>query len=169
MKNKLVKTIMSMSLAGIVFLSASIPTFASVDETQNPTGTTGECTVVYELGTTSNPGLSTTDGCYMVTIPKKITLGTDKTATYTVSVAGDIASDKQVTVIPQESFLMKDITVATGGKQEVTANIEQEKTEWIWSEVANAEEENGMVAAEDLTAGSWAGTFNFTIALEDLK
>lgn len=169
MKNKLLKSMMSMSLAGAVFFAASIPAAAAVDETQNPTGTTGECTVVYELGTTSNPGSSAQDGCYMVTIPKKITLGTDKTATYTIAVSGDIASNKKVTVTPDASFSMKDVTVATGGKEDVIANVAQEDTVWVWSEVADATEKEGTVSAEDLTAGSWEGTFNFAIVLDDLN
>ena len=169
MKNKLKKAMMSVSLAGAVFLTTSNMAFAAVDETQNPTGTKGECTVVYELGTSSNPGSSTTDGCYMVTIPKKITLGTDKTAAYTVLVTGDIASDKQVTVVPDATFLMKDVTVESGGKEDVTAKVTQEETIWIWSEVANGSEKRGSISAEDLTAGSWEGTFNFSIALEALN
>jgi len=160
---------MSVSLIGAVLLNASIPTFASVDETQNPTGTVGECAVVYELGTASNPGSSATDGNYMVTIPKKITLGTDKTATYTISVAGDIASNKQVTVIPEQSFLMKDVSVASGGKEDVTAKVTQEEVAWNWSEVADAAEKEGSISAEGLTAGSWEGTFNFSITLADLN
>lgn len=171
--NKLFKSIMTASLSGVLALGTIVPVYATVDNTEDFTSPieNEECEVVYVLGSTAGGE----DGAigYTVTIPKKITLGTDKTSDYTVTVKGDISSDKKVTVIPDNSFLMSDQSGVANAKPDVEATVTQAVTDWTWDELAANDGEGtaktGNVSATGLTAGSWAGTFNFDIALEDLQ
>lgn len=113
-------------------------------------------------------------GNYFVTIPKTISLGADKQSPYSVKVEGDIPSDKQVYVSPIDGikdtevfdFYMHDTNTANP-KADVVATVTQNKFYWNFSEVANgyAETEN-QVTAEDLTSGTWKGTFDFEINMK---
>ena len=118
---------------------------------------------------------------YQVTIPKTIVLkgnkNTASTATYKVDVDGDIAGNQYVKVQPDATFDMKQ-----AGKADVQATVTQELVKYRASNyapttvagetkmavdnddvIANGEGE-GTVSAT-LTAGRWAGTFNFDIEL----
>lgn len=186
MKNKLFKTTLAATLACTMMLGAVAPVFAEVNETQQATGAQSMETVVEY----------SQDSSFTVTIPKTITLDSNKTSTYEVNVKGDISSDTKVTVIPDSTFTMSDISkgegVTDGVKADVTATVTQEKTEWSDREVCVTKTESGdanndgttdegetittvvgtteegSISATDLTAGSWKGTFNFAIALEDI-
>jgi len=112
---------------------------------------------------------------YTVTIPKTITLGTNRQATYSVKVAGDIDTNQRVYVAPVDGiadsenldFYMKDLS---GKKEDVVATVTQNKTYWNSDDVANAyEETNNSVSAPNLTAGTWEGTFQVEIRLETEK
>ena len=118
---------------------------------------------------------------YQVTIPKTIVLkgnkNTASTATYKVDVDGDIAGNQYVKVQPDATFAMKQ-----AGKADVTATVEQELVKYRASNYSVATvtgetkmdvdnddviadgEGTGTVSAT-LTAGRWAGTFNFDISL----
>jgi len=98
---------------------------------------------------------------FTITIPKKVVM-TTKTATYTVSVTGDFSSDEKITVVPEASFRMSDQAEVANKKPDVTATIAQDKTGWLFNETAT--KGNGTITANDLSAGNWAGTFNFTIS-----
>lgn len=109
---------------------------------------------------------------YAVTIPKTITLGTNKQAAYSVKVSGDIDANQRVYVAPVDGiadsenldFYMSDLS---GKKADVVATVTQNKTYWSSENVANAyEETNNTVSAPDLTAGTWEGTFQVEIRLE---
>lgn len=109
---------------------------------------------------------------YTVTIPKTIALGTNKQATYSVKVSGEIGSDQRVYVAPVDGitdsenldFYMSDLS---GKKADVVATVTQNKTYWGSEDVANAyEETQNCVSAPDLTAGTWEGTFQVEIRLE---
>jgi hypothetical protein len=163
MKNKMFKSMTTVALAAIMVAGSIVPVLAVVDETQNASNGTS-CEVLYNLDS---------DGLYTVTIPKKITLGSDKTASYNVTVAGDISSDKQVTVVPDASFEMVD---QNGGKDNVTATVTHATADTIWvlEEIAVKDGESvvgttksGSIAAPGLSAGEWKGTFNFTIGFGD--
>lgn len=112
---------------------------------------------------------------YTVTIPKAITLGTNKQAVYSVKVAGNIDANQRVYVAPVDGiaggenldFYMKDLS---GKKEDVVATVTQNKTYWSSENVANAyEETNNSISAPDLTAGTWEGTFQVEIRLETEK
>ena len=161
-KNKLITTLM----AGTMIFSSALPVFATVDETQNveqeeaSTGTTRPAEVLYEQAST-----------FSVTIPKTITLdGETKSSDYNINVKGDISSDKQVSVAPDTSFMMVDQSQATNKKADVEATVTQNETIWSSIEVCTTDgtNKNGSILAEDLSSGSWKGTFTFTIAMEDV-
>lgn len=112
---------------------------------------------------------------YTVTIPKAITLGTNKQAVYSVKVAGNIDANQRVYVAPVDGiaggenldFYMSDLS---GKKEDVVATVTQNKTYWNSENVANAyEETNNSISAPDLTAGTWEGTFQVEIRLETEK
>ena len=66
-----------------------------------------------------------------------------------------------------ESFALSSTNL-----KDVTATIEQDKTEWSYDQILNDEFKiigNGEIDAKDITAGSWNGNFNFNIALEGDK
>lgn len=112
---------------------------------------------------------------YTVTIPKTITLGTNKQAVYSVKVAGNIDANQRVYIAPVDGiaggenldFYMSDLS---GKKEDVVATVTQNKTYWSSENVANAyEETNNSISAPDLTAGTWEGTFQVEIRLETEK
>lgn len=116
-------------------------------------------------------------GNYFVTIPKTISLGVDKQSPYSVKVEGDIPSDKQVYVSPIDGikdtevfdFYMHD-TNTVNPKADVVATVIQNKFYWNFSEVANGySETDNKVTAEDLTSGTWKGTFDFEINMHKVN
>ena len=127
-------------------------------------------TVYAEIGST-----------YKVTIPKVIVLagkrGEASTATYKVDVDGDIAGNQYVKVANDATFAMKQ-----AGKADVEATVSQNFTKFyaknnnatLAADVAkmNADDADAIADGEGtgsvsatLTAGKWAGNFNFNIAL----
>lgn len=135
--------VMSTLMAGAMLVSSALPVVAA--ETKS-------CKVTYSQTST-----------YSVTIPENVSLGTDKTGTYNVTVSGEIASNKKVVVAPETSFTMtnKDNT-----SEKVTANVTQ-VTDWSASEVATKTKKTGTIEAQDLTAGNWEGSLTFTIDLQN--
>jgi len=116
---------------------------------------------------------------YSVVIPKRIVLdGDTKASDYTVKVSGDISSDKQVSVAPQDAledveginFYMKDQAEAGTKKADVEATVTQEATVWSSAEVCKTDgtTKNGNVSAPTITAGSWKGMFDFEISLQNI-
>ena len=51
------------------------------------------------------------------------------------------------------------------GKNDISALVSQDKTVWDYSETNQLG--YGLIDASDITAGSWNGTFNFNIKLEN--
>lgn len=135
--------VMSTLMAGAMLVSSALPVVAA--ETKS-------CKVTYSQTST-----------YSVTIPENVSLGTDKTGTYNVTVSGEIASNKKVVVAPQTSFTMSN---KDNANETVTANVTQ-VTDWSASEVATNTKKTGTISAKDLTAGDWEGSFIFTIDLKN--
>lgn len=169
-KNKLITA----ATAATMIMGSAMPVFAATTETQGvgeeeaTAGTTRETDVLYSQSST-----------FSVTIPKTIVIdGTTKDSDYTVNVKGDISSDKQVSVAPQDAidsvdginFYMKDVSAATNKKADVEATVTQASTAWSSAEVGVASTgttKDGNVSAPTISAGSWKGTFTFNIALQD--
>ena len=110
---------------------------------------------------------------FFVTIPKTITLGTDKRSPYSIKVEGDIVANKQVCVVPVDGitdtevfdFYMKD-QIEGSTKEDVVAEVSQSKFYWNHEEVAAGyEENNNYIMADNLSAGTWKGTFQMEISM----
>ena len=158
-RNKKLAKVLTGTLATAMLVSGTVPAYAATG-TSGTTSTLSVETGEAVEGTNAVNVYVEIGSSYTVTIPKTITLdGTTKTGSYTVSVAGDIAGDETVKVVPDASFAMSQTD-----KADVTASITQDKTAWKVSEFGTAG--NGSISASGLTAGAWNGTFNFNVGLE---
>ena len=102
---------------------------------------------------------------FTIEIPKEIVMdGETATADYEVNVVGDIAGDQSITVDPDDDFLLSE----AGGKADVTCTVTQADVTFTSPEIAvvDGKTVEGSLAAPDLTAGDWAGKFNFTITYQ---
>lgn len=161
-KNKFLTALM----AGTMIMGSTLPVFAAVTEDQSVGQTEAES------GTTRpTEVLYTQTSTFSVTIPKTIVLGDTKTSDYDVKVSGDISSDQQVKVAPATSFNMEDQATVGTKKADVEATVTQAETVWSSAEVCtdNGTTKQGNVSALGLTSGSWAGIFEFSIALENVE
>ena len=109
------------------------------------------------------------DGDIIVWLPTSLVLnGTNKaneyTAEYGVRVKGNIAGNEVVSIVPDESVLLKQ-----QGKENITATITQEKQEFTYSDLkaGATSTSTGTITANSLSAGSWNGSFNFTVSLKN--
>ena len=146
-------------LTAMCMLSGGItPTYARVESTQEITKDTTSASVNVSAEIAN---------FYTVTLPKTIKLDPDtKDSGYSLTVKGDIAGNENITVIPDTTFTME-----TNGKDNVTANVTQEKTAFTYEEAAANDGKGttttGSVEAGNLTAGTWTGTFNFNVACKE--
>ena len=120
---------------------------------------TSETASISSDGTQSTNVVANITSHFTVTIPKQITLdGRSKSVNYTVSIDGELANNETVSVVPDSTFLMSSVN-----KANQTATVTQDKQEWTCEETGiNG---TGTVCAENITAGHWNGTFNFSIGL----
>lgn len=113
---------------------------------------------------------------FSVNIPKIITLdGQTKEGVYQVKVKGDISGNQKISVTTPATFTMGEQNATVNKKADVTATIYDEanggaKTEWTQSEIkadtyVGTGTTIGKISAKDITAGSWKGTFDFSIDL----
>ncbi len=169
-KNKFLAAVM----AGTMIMGSVLPAYAATTEPQTVTKTEADA------GETRNTEvLYTQTSAFTVTIPKTIVLGDTKASDYNVNVKGDISSYKQVSVAPQDAledieginFYMKDKRTVGTKKADVEATVTQAETVWSSADVCKTDgtDKAGNVAAPGLTSGSWAGTFTFSIALENAE
>ena len=171
------KKILSVFLSSVIFTSMSIPVSAQTVSDKTLTGSdigdlprTESIEVTYQ-----QPSV------YSVVIPKTISLDNSKEATYSVTVKGDLSSGDKIVVEPVDAvdstpeldFLMHDQSGATIKKSDVTATITQEHTVWTTDEAGTKVDgdcvgtsQPGTISAPGLSAGVWAGTFNFSVRKE---
>lgn len=122
---------------------------------------------------------------FSVVIPKTIILdgkkGVENKGDYVVTTKGNIGGAETVHVVPDASFAMKQ-----AGKVDITASVAQPKTNFVVTERTAASmvkpgltdantskgvdadagaTSAGVVTVAGLTAGSWAGQFNFAIEI----
>lgn len=167
MNRKGVKAISGVLCASMLMGNVT-PVFAATTDTQ----TTSNETDTKEVEVTYDKSAS-----YFVTIPKTITLDSNKESTYNVKVEGDIPSDRNVYVAPQDAILQTDTIdfymydqSTKNPKEDVVAIVTYNKDTWDFEDVANGvEETNNKISASQLTAGNWKGTFNFNINLRDVE
>lgn len=94
---------------------------------------------------------------FTVTIPKKISMkvdGSDASASYTVSIVGDLAGSDIVKVTPPATFNM------TSNSKSVQANVSQNRDYFSLADMSNLQ---GSISVAGLTAGDWIGYFYFNI------
>ena len=142
----------------IVLLALCIsvtPVHAEVIENQ-AVGNIDECTtaVSAEIGSQ-----------FTITVPKVIRFDkVTKDSEYTVKVQGDVTGTQYISVVPDESFLMK-----SSGKDNVTATVSQEQKLFSSEEISveDGAITVGTVQASDITAGHWVGNFYFNAEIKD--
>ena len=95
---------------------------------------------------------------------------------YYVTVTGNLASNEVVTVTPNRSFVMRD---TKGIKDDITTSVSQPVTKFVDEQakktsrnandasVAALGQTKGNVKVDDLTSGTWEGTFTFNISLSE--
>ena len=144
------KKLLSLLLTMTLLLSSSTIAFAADNTTTVTTAGTQSVTVTATIGS-----------AFTVTIPKTIAINAGtKTATYTISVSGDIAGDETLAVTPAASFVMQQ-----NGKADVTATVTQVKKSWSYSDITSTPSTTGTISATGLSGGAWEGSLNFTISL----
>lgn len=107
----------------------------------------------------------------MTEVDKNADGSVNSEGTYKVSVIGDIASSKKVTVVPPSSVTMALKDDPLDAAEDVTATVSQTKTSWLTDEVSSSDwsvgETSGTVSATFKDKGTYEGTLTFTIKLED--
>lgn len=147
------KSLLATTLSLAMILGSTMTANAATLEDDTPIVT------ITSDGTQSTNVVANITSHFTVTIPKQITLdGKNKSADYTISVNGELANNETVSVVPDSTFLMSSVN-----KADQTATVTQNKQEWTCEETGiNG---TGTIRAENLTAGHWNGTFNFSIGL----
>ena len=156
MKRKAVSCLLV--LAAIMTMTPTIPTMAA----ENPDNTTQSTQTTTEAGTQNSVVKYDQASAFTVTIPKSIALSSSKSAEYTVKVQGDVIGNEIITVTPDESVILSD----SNGKDPVTGDITQEKTDFSSTEVtarSGGGTATGSILANNLTSGDWSGNFKFVI------
>ena len=155
MKKKLLVT----AMAALPMLGMFGGNFASAAVTSEDT---------FTQNTTEDVNVKVTQpSTFSVIIPKEIVLEEVTAPTYeedyTVVVKGDVAGNQTVTVEPTAT----KFDLSQNGKNNIEAQVEQQETTANSSELANNASKSlaGTVTTNDVTAGSWAGTFSFEIGL----
>lgn len=134
-----------------------------------------DSTATAETKTATVNVYATQASTYSVKIPKTVILnGADGSGAYRIGVKGNIAGNQTITVAPVDNdadtegvnfSLAEQGTVAQ--KSNITASIEQAKTAFVQSEISVTDwtTTDATISAPAITAGSWIGTFNFTISV----
>lgn len=151
-----------LSMLSCMLMISAIPANVFADDA-GP-GLANTTTTMDQAGSSATSVYADINSSYVVTLPKTIKLdSTTKDAQYTVNVKGALAGTEIIKVIPDTSFTMKQ-----DGKDDVTATITQAKTDFTSAELAadteNGVTETGTVAAPDISAGRWDGSFNFNVS-----
>ena len=113
---------------------------------------------------------ATIGSTFSYVLPKIVTLdGQDRGGKYRVRVKGDIAGSQKISIVPDASFTMSEVNASVDKKADITASVEQGKTEQNQTEINKDDynDEIGTITADDISAGSWSGTFNFNTKLEN--
>ena len=167
MKRKVVHGLLALSIILSTIGNITVPVFAA--ETKPDTQTEA---IVYNQAETKSDTQAATIAYnqasrFTVSIPKAITLDSDKAAIYTIGVTGDINGNEGVYVTPDSEVVLSD----ANGKPSVTGTVSQEKTLFLSDEFTSENQAtgNGKVCAAGLTAGDWTGTLNFAINMNPCR
>ena len=161
MKRKAVSCLLV--LTALITMTPTVPTMAA-ENLDNETQSTQTTT---ETGTQNSVVKYDQASAFTVTIPKSIALSSSKSAEYTVKVHGDVIGNEIITVTPDASVILSD----SNGKDSVTGDISQEKTEFSSTEVnarSGGGTATGSILANNLTSGDWSGNFKFVIGTNQI-
>lgn len=117
-----------------------------------------------EVTTEQNAGMAVDleiPSTFNVKIPKTLTIDSQsRSAEYTVYVSGDLKANELLYVIPTNT-----VTLVTEGKNNIIANVTQEKDTWYSAELSATEyiETTGKIYVPEASAGVWSGTVIFSI------
>jgi uncharacterized protein YxeA len=126
-------------------------------------------TATNETNTKSVDVYATQGSTYSVKIPKTIILdGSTGNGAYRVSVKGNISGNQTVKVIPDSTFVLSEVATVNA-KSDITAVVTQAKTAWTTSELSDSTwaTQNASISVSPMSAGSWHGTFGFTVSIEN--
>lgn len=108
---------------------------------------------------------ATKDSVSEVLLPKTVILNGAKAKSndgyYVAGVKGDIAGDKQINIVPDSA-----VTLSAAGQNDVTAEITQEKTGFIYADGINPDNwtlTTGKISA-NIAAGIWNGQAQFNVS-----
>ena len=156
MKKFIFKKIIATTITAAIALSTGVTAFAADSPQQITPGNSGSTTVK-----------ATVESEPVVWLPTNITIsGTpDENHQYTgegaVIVEGDMAGDEYVSIIPDST-----VTLTQPGKDDITAQITQEKTTFTYDDLQNSNSAVTHISTDSLSAGQWTGSFSYTVSLE---
>lgn len=156
MKKFVLNKIIAGAMAATIALSTGVTAFAA-DTQQITPGNTGNTNVK-----------ATVDSEVVVWLPTNITIsGTpDENNQYTgegaVIVEGDIAGNEIITVTPESSISLKQ-----SGKDDITAQVTQEKTTFTYDDIQNSNSAVTSIFAETLSAGEWNSVLHYNVSLDE--
>lgn len=118
---------------------------------------------------------------FTLKIPKTIVLSSEGEAEFAVEAKGDITGNQTINVVPDDSFMMSEMIPGTAtkvdaasAKDDIEATVTMADTAWTYIDDFKAAADadtyvahEGSISAPDISAGSWAGVFNFTISLDN--
>lgn len=153
------KQILSLGMA----LALAIPVPVLAEDATINSNTTQDVKVTATVGSS-----------FEVTIPKEITLTSDKTGTGTytgsipVTVKGDIGTNQLITVDTNDSVSLADSTGAS--TEAITATITKDETEFDFDDLTGGKTASAShsISAE-LMPGTWEGKATFYINLKDAQ
>ena len=185
--NKITRQLFSLGLSSVLLLS-TVPMTAlaasegsvandvtvGIDELQNAKTAYTEITpnLTEKQNSKTEVYLTVDNEDILVSVPEKVIVDgkvdtQDKLykGAYQVKVEGDFSGDEQIVVEPSSNT----VELQQKGKENIEANIEQNKTEFTYMDIINnTNTGDGLISTDKLTAGSWNGLFNFNISLESM-
>ena len=100
-----------------------------------------------------------------ITIPKEIVLnGNDGSASYEVSITGELAGDQSLVAKPDDSF-----TLTEDGGKTTPVTVTQDKDTFNYQDINDSKKGNGTLSAPGISAGNWSGSFYFNIEFKKGK
>lgn len=156
MRKFVLKKIIAGAIAAAITLSTGITAFAA-DTQQITPGSTGSTTVKANVESEA-----------VIWLPTNITLSgvPDENKKYTgegaVFVEGDIAGNEFVSVTPESSISLKQ-----SGKDDIMAQVTQEKTTFTYDDIQNANSAITTISADTLSAGEWNSVLHYNVSLEE--
>ena len=153
---KLINKIIAGTMAAAIALSTGVTAFAA-DTQQITPGNTGSTTVKANVESEA-----------VVWLPTNITLSgvPDENKKYTgegaVIVEGDIAGNEYISVTPESSISLKQ-----SGKDDIVAQVTQEKTTFTYDDIQNANSAVTSISADTLSAGEWNSVLHYNVSLDE--